>query len=107
MAVFTREIDHAVVVGVDLVDHVLELRLGGVLSQTPHHGPQLLGGDLSYIVGRAHQLPVPSASSGSLSPSPSLEPRAPAPSLGPAAKTGLPKNVFDGITNHHHPCPRI
>ena len=44
----TREIDGSVVVGVDFVDHVLKLRLGGVLSQTPHHGTQLLGGDLSW-----------------------------------------------------------
>lgn len=28
-----------------LVDHVLQLRLGGVLAQRPHHRAQLLGGD--------------------------------------------------------------
>lgn len=52
----TREIDGSVVVGVDLVDHVLELRLGGVLSQTPHDGTQLLGGDLSYRSQTSSQL---------------------------------------------------
>lgn len=30
---------------VHLVDHVLQLCFGGVLSQGPHHCPQLLGGD--------------------------------------------------------------
>jgi hypothetical protein len=43
----TREVSGAVVVGIDLVDHVLKLRLGGVLSQGPHDSAQLLGGDLA------------------------------------------------------------
>lgn len=30
---------------VHLVDHVLQLGFSGVLSQRPHHCPQLLGGD--------------------------------------------------------------
>ena len=32
-------------IGVDLIDHVLQLGLGGVLSQGTHDGSQLLGGD--------------------------------------------------------------
>ena len=43
----TREINGAVVVSVNLVDHVLQLRLGGVLAQRAHNGTQLLGGDLA------------------------------------------------------------
>lgn len=37
-------------VSVDLVDHVLELSLGGVLSKRPHDGAQLLGGDGAIAV---------------------------------------------------------
>lgn len=44
----TREVNGAVVVGVNLVDHILQLRLGGVLAQRAHDGAKLLGGDLSY-----------------------------------------------------------
>lgn len=43
----TREVDGAVVVGIDLVDHVLELRLAGVLAERAHYGAELLGGDLT------------------------------------------------------------
>ena len=43
----TREIDGAVVVSVNLIDHVLQLRLGRVLAQRAHNGTQLLGGDLA------------------------------------------------------------
>ena len=32
-------------IGINLVDHVLELGLCRVLSQRPHDGAQLLGGD--------------------------------------------------------------
>ena len=39
------EVDGAVAVGVDLVDHVHELGLGGVLAQGSHDGAKLLGGD--------------------------------------------------------------
>jgi hypothetical protein len=40
-----REIDGAGAIGVDLIDHVLELGLGGVLAEGAHNCPQLLGGD--------------------------------------------------------------
>ena len=43
----TREVDGAVVVGIDLVDHVLELRLAGVLAERAHDSAELLGGDLT------------------------------------------------------------
>ena len=46
----TREIDGAVVVSVNLIDHVLQLRLGRVLAQRAHNGTQLLGGDLACVV---------------------------------------------------------
>mmetsp|Transcript_5766 Transcript_5766/g.11783 ORF Transcript_5766/g.11783 Transcript_5766/m.11783 type:complete len:206 (+) Transcript_5766:195-812(+) len=39
------EIDGAVAVGIDLVDHVLKLGLGGVLAEGAHHGAKLLGGN--------------------------------------------------------------
>lgn len=34
----TGEVNGAVVVGIDLVDHVLQLRLAGVLAQGAHDG---------------------------------------------------------------------
>jgi len=43
----TRKVNGAVVVSVHLVDHVLELRLAGVLAERAHDGAQLLGGDLT------------------------------------------------------------
>lgn len=43
----TWEINGAVVVGIDLVDHVLEFGLAGILAERPHDGTQLLGGDLA------------------------------------------------------------
>jgi len=50
MAANTGEVDGAVVVGVNLVDHVLQLGLGGVLAQRAHDGSKLLGGDLSWEI---------------------------------------------------------
>lgn len=44
------EVDGAVAVGVHLVDHVLQLGLGGVLPQGAHDGAQLLGGDGAVAV---------------------------------------------------------
>ena len=46
----TGEVDGAVVVGVDLVDHILQLRLAGVLAERAHDGAELLGGDLTCKV---------------------------------------------------------
>jgi hypothetical protein len=43
----TGEVNGAVVVGIDLVDHVLELGLAGVLAERAHNGAQFLGGDLT------------------------------------------------------------
>ena len=45
----TREVNGAVVVGIDLVDHVLKLRLAGILAERAHHGAKFFGGDLTYI----------------------------------------------------------
>ena len=45
----TREVNGAVVVGINLVDHVLKLRLAGVLAERAHHGAKFFGGDLTYI----------------------------------------------------------
>ena len=39
------KVDRAVPVHVDLVDHVLQLRLGGVLPERAHDGAEFLGGD--------------------------------------------------------------
>ena len=33
-----------------LIDHVLQLSLGGILSERAHHGTQLLRGDRSIAV---------------------------------------------------------
>ena len=45
-------------VSVDLVDHVLQLCLGGVLSQGAHDGAQLLGRDgaVAVLVEKAERL---------------------------------------------------
>ena len=45
-----REVDGAGAVLVDLVDHILQLGLGGVLAQGAHDGSQLLGGDGAITV---------------------------------------------------------
>ena len=45
-----REVDRAVAVSVDLVDHVLELSLCRVLAQRAHDGTELLGGDRAIAV---------------------------------------------------------
>lgn len=47
MSWHTREINSAVVVGINLVNHVLQLGLGRVLSQRAHDSAQFLGGDLA------------------------------------------------------------
>jgi hypothetical protein len=41
------EVDGAVVVGVDLVDHVLQLAFARVLAEGAHHGAQFFGRDLA------------------------------------------------------------
>ena len=41
---------NTVAVSINLVDHVLELSFGGVLTQGPHDGAQLLRGDSSIAV---------------------------------------------------------
>lgn len=45
-----REVNGAVVVGVDLVDHVLQLGFRRVLAQRAHHGAELFGRDLAIAV---------------------------------------------------------
>ena len=44
------EVNGAVAVGIDLVDHVLELSLGRVLAEGAHDGAELLGGDGAITV---------------------------------------------------------
>ena len=44
------EVNGAVAVGVDLVDHVLQLGLGRVLAERAHDGAELLGGDGAVAV---------------------------------------------------------
>ena len=43
----TGEVDGAVVVGIDLVDHVLQLGLARVLAKRAYDCAELLGGDLA------------------------------------------------------------
>ena len=43
----TGEVDGAIVVGVHLVDHILQLRLAWVLAERAHNGAQFFGGDLA------------------------------------------------------------
>jgi len=44
----TWEVDSAVVISINLVDHVLQLGFGRVLAKGSHNGTQLFGGDLSW-----------------------------------------------------------
>merc|ERR1719189_1967031 len=44
------KVDGAITICVDLVDHVLELSLCGVLPQRPHHCAQLLCGDCAVAI---------------------------------------------------------
>merc|ERR1719189_1223662 len=44
------KVDGAITICVDLIDHVLELSLGGVLSQRPHHSAQLFRGDCAIAI---------------------------------------------------------
>ena len=37
--------NHTVAIGIDLIDHILQFGLGGVLAEGAHDGTQLLGGD--------------------------------------------------------------
>jgi hypothetical protein len=46
----TREVDCAIVVGINLIDHVLEFRLAGILAERAHDGSQLLGCDLTITI---------------------------------------------------------
>ena len=41
----TLEINGAIAIGVDLVEHVLELRLGGIEAEALHDGAELGDGD--------------------------------------------------------------
>ncbi len=43
----TGEINGAVVVGVDFIDHVLQFRFGRVLAEGAHDGAEFFSGDLS------------------------------------------------------------
>merc|ERR1719235_1098343 len=44
------KIDRSVAVGIDLVDHVLQLSLCRILTQGSHHRSQLLGGDCTIAI---------------------------------------------------------
>ncbi len=50
--------DPGLTISIDLVDHVLQLGFGRVLSQRPHHGAQLLGRDrpISVLVEQRERL---------------------------------------------------
>ena len=45
-----RKVDGTISIGINLVDHVLELSLRGVLSQGTHDSPKLHGGDRAIII---------------------------------------------------------
>jgi len=52
------EIDSSVAVSVDLIDHILQFGLGGVLAQRAHDCAELLGGDgsIAVLVEQAERL---------------------------------------------------
>ena len=45
----TWEIDGAIVISVNLVNHILQFGFGRVLAKGSHNSAQLLGGNLSWI----------------------------------------------------------
>jgi hypothetical protein len=49
----TWEVNGAIVVGVHLVDHVLQLRFGWVLTQRAHDGTEFFGCDLTCVTDSA------------------------------------------------------
>lgn len=51
MSLLTLEIDGAVLVDIDLVDHVLELAIGGVQTEGAHDCSELVLGDLTCGTG--------------------------------------------------------
>ena len=50
----TWEVDCAIIISIDLVDHILKLRLRRVLAERAHNGSQLLGSDLSCQTPISH-----------------------------------------------------
>jgi hypothetical protein len=69
----TWEINRAIVVGVNFVDHVLQLRFGGILAERSHDSAQLLGSDLScvspsafvFLISQSTSQPFPVSTIGS------------------------------------------
>jgi len=45
----TREVNGAVVISVNLVDHILKLGFGGILAEGTHDGAEFFRGDLACI----------------------------------------------------------
>jgi len=45
----TRKVNGAVVIGINLVDHVLKLGFGGILAKGTHDGAEFFRGDLACI----------------------------------------------------------
>jgi hypothetical protein len=50
------EVDGSIAVSIDFVNHVLELRLGGVLTQGPHDCPEFLSGDATCPLTHQSQI---------------------------------------------------
>jgi hypothetical protein len=50
------EVDGSISVSIDFVNHVLELRLGGVLTQGPHDCPEFLSGDATCPLTHQSQI---------------------------------------------------
>lgn len=44
----TGKINGAIVISVDFINHVLQLRFGRVLAKRAHDGAEFFSGDLSY-----------------------------------------------------------
>ena len=52
------EINGAVAISIDLVDHILKLSLSRVLTEGPHDGSELLGGDCTFPVVKMQESKV-------------------------------------------------
>lgn len=98
----TREVDGSVVVSIDLVDHVLKLRLGRVLAEGTHDSTKLLGGNLAWkeVLARCILRDV-----AGLRPRQAGSVRM----IDSQLTQGQYRDTLSGrvinATHHHHPCP--
>lgn len=111
---YTWEVNGAIVIRVNLVDHVLELGLAGVLAERAHDGTQLLGGDLACDTAPSVILCANIAGAGSagyrraMSWGPrwgQMEETGVASDRGPRRNCGDAECIKENSTHHRRLCP--